>query len=53
MKTIKSLFIILILALLAPINSSAQKMYRIHEDVVKPSHVVEYETVVGEFLAFM
>ena len=53
MKTIKSLFIILILALLAPINSSAQKMYRIHEDVVKPSHVVEYETVVGELLNLM
>ena len=53
MKTIKLFLIILILVVLAPINASAQKMYRIHEDVVKPSHVLEYETVVGELLALM
>ncbi len=53
MKTIKTSLIILILVLLAPISTSAQKMYRIHEDVVKPSHVVEYESVVGELLAMV
>ncbi len=53
MKTIKTSLIILILVLLAPISVSAQKMYTIHEDVVKPSHIVEYETVVGELLAMV
>lgn len=53
MKTIKSFLIILILVMLAPINASAQKMYHIHEDVVKPSHVMEYETVVVELLAMV
>lgn len=53
MKTIKSLLIILILVVLAPINLSAQKMYRIHEDVVKPSHIMEYETVVNELLTMV
>ena len=53
MKTIKSFLIILILVVLAPINTAAQKMYHVHEDVVKPSHVMEYETVVGELLAMI
>ena len=50
MKTIKTSLIILILVLIAPLTSSAQKMYRIHEDVVKPSHIMEYEGVVKELL---
>ncbi len=37
MKTIKTSLIILILVFLAPISTSAQKMYRTHEDVAKPS----------------
>jgi len=50
MKTLKSTLIILILILIAPISTSAQKMYRIHEDVVKPSHIKEYEGIVKELL---
>ena len=53
MKTLKTVLIILILILIAPISSSAQKMYRVHEDVVKPSHVMEYETVVKELLSLV
>ena len=53
MKTIKTALTILVFVILTPISTSAQKMYRIHEDVVKPSHVVEYESVIGELLAMV
>ena len=53
MKTIKSFLVILILLVFVPSNSFAQKMYRIHEDVVKPSHIMEYEAVVNEMLALV
>jgi hypothetical protein len=53
MKTLKATIIILIFVLLAPFYSSAQKMYRIHEDVVKPSHIMEYESIVKELLGMM
>jgi len=53
MKTLKTALFILTLLLIAPISASAQKMYRIHEDVVKPSHIMEYETVVKELLAML
>lgn len=53
MKTFKTALIALFLVLIAPISASAQKMYRIHEDVVKPSHIMEYEGVVKELLDLM
>ena len=53
MKTFKTALIVLILILIAPVSASAQKMYRIHEDVVKPSHIMEYESVVKELLDMM
>ncbi len=53
MRTLKATLIILIFVLLAPISATSQKMYRIHEDVVKPSHIMEYETVVKELLGMM
>lgn len=53
MKTFKTALIVLFLVLIAPISASAQKMYRIHEDVVKPSHIMEYEGVVKELLDLM
>ena len=53
MKTIKSFLVILILLVLVTSDSFAQNMYRIHEDVVKPSHIMEYEAVVNEMLALV
>ena len=51
MKALKSsFFLALFVMLLIPLQNNAQKMYRIHEDVVKPSHIMEYETVVKELL---
>mgnify|MGYP000495324450 CR=1 FL=1 len=47
------ILILLILVLLAPMSASAQNMYRVHEDVVKPSHVMEYENVVKELLSLV
>lgn len=53
MKTLKTSLIILLIFFIAPLSATAQKMYRIHEDVVKPSHIMEYETVVKELLDMM
>ncbi|MBT8259866.1 MAG: hypothetical protein KJN82_01015 [Bacteroidia bacterium] len=50
MKTLKNTLFLALLMLLIPIQNNAQKMYRVHEDVVKPSHVMEYENVVKELL---
>ena len=53
MKTLKATILILIFVFLAPYSTSAQKMYRIHEDVVKPSHIMEYENIIKELLALV
>ncbi len=49
MKTIKTSLIILILVFLAPISTSAQKAFMVHQDNVKPSMLWEYEAVAKEF----
>lgn len=53
MKTVKLTLLIVFVFLFSPYSIFAQKMYRIHEDVVKPSHVMEYETVVKELLTMV
>lgn len=51
MKTIKTTFL-LVLALCLTLNlAEAQKLYRIHQDNVKPSMVKEYEKIAKEFNA--
>jgi len=53
MKTIKFTLLLACCMLFFPIQINAQKMYRVHEDVVKPSHVMEYENVVKEVISLM
>jgi hypothetical protein len=53
MKTFKTLLLMAAFILLAPLVSNAQDMYRIHEDVVKPSHVAEYEGILAEMMAMV
>lgn len=47
-KTIKNILLMAILVLLAPKTISAQQMFHVHEDVVKPSMTMEYEAVLKE-----
>ncbi len=37
----------------APSISNAQDLYRVHEDVVKPSHVTEYEGILAELMTMV
>ncbi|MBT8393220.1 MAG: hypothetical protein KJN66_00080 [Bacteroidia bacterium] len=53
MKTLKTTLILLVLVFITPLSTTAQNMYRVHEDVVKPSHVMEYENVVKELLSLV
>lgn len=58
MRTCKSFVIALVITLALPINLSAQEApknqaYHIHEDVVKPNMVGEYEAICKEFLGHM
>lgn len=39
--------------LLAPSQSTAQDIYRVHEDVVKPMHILEYESILAEMMAMI
>jgi len=51
MKTLKSTIVLAIMLLLAPMHSNAQDMYYVHQDVVKPSKVIEYEGTLQEIMA--
>jgi hypothetical protein len=51
MKTLKTTIILAIIVLLSPMISIAQDMYYVHQDVVKPSKVVEYEGILQEMMA--
>ena len=53
MKTIKKLIIAFALVFILPLAIKAQQMFHVHEDVVKPSMTMEYETVLKEVLALM
>lgn len=58
MRTCKSFIIALAIAMVIPLSLSAQdapknQAYHIHEDVVKPSMVGEYEAICKEFLGHM
>lgn len=48
MKTIKSMSLLAMMVLLVPFTVSAQQMFHVHEDVVKPSMTMEYETILSE-----
>lgn len=50
MKTLKTTILLAIMILLTPKNSNAQDMYYVHQDVVKPSKVIEYEGILQEIL---
>ena len=50
MKIFKTATILAIMILLTPMISNAQDMYYVHEDVVKPSKVMEYEGILQELL---
>tara|TARA_R110000868_G_scaffold1389_9_gene10729 strand:+ start:2507 stop:3268 length:762 start_codon:yes stop_codon:yes gene_type:complete len=51
MKIFKTTIALAIMILLAPTNTNAQDLYYVHQDVVKPSKVMEYEGVLQEVLA--
>ena len=53
MKRSKLTLFFLAFLMIAPLSISAQKMFRVHEDVVKPSHIMEYETVISELLTLV
>ena len=53
MKTLKSTLVLVILLMFTPMLSNAQDMYRVHEDIVKPSHVMEYEGILAEMMAMV
>lgn len=48
MKTIKLTLLIAVMVLFVPKTMNAQQMFHVHEDVVKPSMTMEYETVLAE-----
>ncbi len=50
MKTIKNVLLLAIMAFFMPQKMNSQQMYHIHEDVVKPSMTMEYESVLKEIL---
>ena len=51
MKIIKTTIVLAIMILLAPMGLNAQDLFYVHQDVVKPSKVVEYEGILQEVLA--
>jgi uncharacterized protein with GYD domain len=53
MKVLKTTIMLATIVLLAPMISNAQDLYYIHEDVVKPSKVMEYEGVLQELLTLV
>ncbi|NOY47241.1 MAG: hypothetical protein GXO84_03355 [Chlorobi bacterium] len=53
MKVLKTTIMLAIMLLLTPMISNAQDMYYVHEDVVKPSKVMEYEGVLQELLTLV
>lgn len=53
MKNLNKTFFLAIILLIAPIIIHSQDKYRIHEDVVKPSHVMEYESILTEMMALV
>ena len=50
MKTIKSTIILVVFLCLVTNFSQAQQKFRVHEDIVKPSHVMEYEGILAEMM---
>lgn len=57
MKKLKSILIIAVIFCWSPIVSSAQiapkKMYAIHQDIVKPSMVGDYEKILKELIGYL
>ena len=53
MKTIKSTFLLAFALCLSVNFSFSQQKFRIHEDVVKPSHVMEYEGILAEMMTLV
>ncbi len=57
MKTFKSIFVIAIIIFCTPIGSFGQsalkKMYSIHQDIVKPSMVGDYEKILKELIGYL
>jgi hypothetical protein len=49
MKTIKTIFLSCLMLCLALNVATAQQMFRIHQDNVKPSKIMEYEAIAKEF----
>ena len=47
-KTIKNALLLVVMLLFIPKSIYAQQMYHVHEDVVKPSMTMEYESVLQE-----
>lgn len=48
MKTIKLTLLLAMMVFFIPKSMSAQQMFHVHEDVVKPSMTMEYEAVLAE-----
>lgn len=53
MKLYKSTIFLLFVLLLIPALTIAQQKYHVHEDVVKPSKTMEYETVLKEIMGLV
>jgi len=52
-KTLKITIALTIVLVLNPMISFSQDMYRIHEDVVKPSKIMEYEGILQEMMTIV
>jgi hypothetical protein len=53
MKTIKLTFLLAFVLCISLNFSFAQQKFRVHEDVVKPSHVMEYEGILAEMMSLV
>ncbi|PKQ44613.1 hypothetical protein [Confluentibacter flavum] len=53
MKTLKNLFFTAFILCLFINVSFSQQMYHVHEDVLKPSHVKEYESILAELMSML
>tara|TARA_R110000868_G_scaffold5821_4_gene34107 strand:- start:4659 stop:5414 length:756 start_codon:yes stop_codon:yes gene_type:complete len=53
MKTLKNLSILTFTICLLVNFSFAQQKFRVHEDIIKPSHVMEYEGILAEMMALV
>jgi len=53
MKTLKITLVTALLFLLTPLATTAQDMFYVHEDVVKPSKIKDYEGILQEFMALV